>query len=149
MLQPMVGEIHSELQRYADLIVALAHPDADRDSLLSEAGLDEDSWEQLDASWQERLSQDERGADARGEVPPLWIAFSKALQNAQERSRANLLDLESYAAIARVLARGGDISVALKRKGIPLLEFLRAHRHWIGLASSDAEVSDRLEALLS
>ena len=149
MLRAMAADLDLELERYADLVVTLAEPSADRSEILRRQGLDEESWEAYDASWQARLSENERAADAQGEIPPLWLAFSQALQRAQERRTTGLLELERYAKIARVMARGGDVPSALLREGISILDFLQAHRHWIKKATGDAELAAKLTELLS
>lgn len=149
MLRAMASPLDAELERYADLVVALAGVSADRDEVLGQHGFDEEAWEQYDAAWRDRLSANEREADATGQVPPLWVAFSEALQRAQERRTTGLLDVDEYAVVARVLARGGDVPSALQQYGISMFDFLHAHRHWIKKATSDDALAKRLAKLLS
>ncbi len=149
MLPAMSGETDPELERYADLIVELAEPSANREEILRRQGFDEDGWEVYDDAWQERLSADERVSDAQGEVPPLWLDFSQALQRAQERRTTGLLPLDRYAGIARVMARGGDVAGALRAEEISMLDFLHAHRHWLQLATKDSALAAKLTKLLS
>ncbi len=144
----MADDLEEELERYAELTVMLSEPGADRTAILSACDLDEAGWEAHDAQWQQRLSADASAADASGQIPPMWLAFSQALQRVQERRSKTVLPIERYAELARVLTSGGDVAHALQSRGVTMVDFLRAHRHWLARATKDGAIAKALEELL-
>jgi hypothetical protein len=135
-----------DVQAYAALSARLAEPDADRDALLAEHGLDEDGWDELDDAWQARLSED---ADATGEqdaVPPLVKEHAEAFARAQaERvSAGEPLSFERFIQITHDIQRAGsDVKYVLQKNGTTLHEYLRAEQHWLRRMMDDAALQAR------
>jgi len=127
------------------LSVRLAEPDVVRDELLAAHGLDEDSWDQLDDTWQARLSD---AIEAMGEadtVPPLVAEHAEAFARAQaERVSVGApLTFERFIEVTMDIQRGQDIQHVLKRNGTTLHDYLRAEHHWLKQMMDDAALQAR------
>ena len=137
------GDAGESVEAYAALLAALADPVADRAVVLSAHGLDEDSWEAIDAEWQRRLSA---AADATTEdepAPPLVVAFAEAFAKAQRAGARTVLSFERYLEVTRVMGRGGAVGEEMKRLQVTLAEYLRAHEHWMRQMAADPALADR------
>lgn len=137
----------TDVRAYAELSVRLAEPDADRDALLAEHGLDEDGWDAIDDLWQARLSE---AVDAMGDaetVPPLVKEHADAFAAAQAArvSPGAPLTLERFVEVTLDLQRGQDVQHALKRHGTTLHDYLRAQQHWLKVMMADAALAERFE----
>lgn len=141
----------TDVRAYATLAVRLAEPDADRASLLAEHGLDEDTWDALDDTWQERLSAaiDEIGeADS---MPLLVKEHADAFAAAQaERVRPGPpLTFERFIEITHEIQRGHDIQHVLKRNSTTLHDYLRAEQHWLRAMMQDADLEARFHRAMA
>jgi hypothetical protein len=139
MVAPHESEIN--LDAYARLTVALARAGEDRPSVLAAHGLDEERWQAIDDRWQARLSDAmDQGTDEEP-VAPLLQEFSRAMDRAQSDD-APVVSLERLAEATRVLNEAADIPEALKRLGLTLDDFMRAHRYWLQRMAKDEDLAE-------
>lgn len=126
---------------YARLSVALAQPDADREAILADHGLDEDGWQRIDDAWTERLAQADEAHGDRDGVPPLVLAHANAFAAAQRERAGALLTFDRYVEITRALQRGRDIAAVLERFSIDLATYLNTHQHFTLALATDPELA--------
>lgn len=136
-----------DVRAYAKLSVRLAEPGADRDAILAEVGLDEESWEQLDDAWQARLSEATELIGDEESVPPLVKEHADAFAEAQAE-RASLvptLSFDRFIEVTLEIQRGQEPQHVLKRTGTTLHDYLRAQQHWLKEMMSDPVKAARFE----
>lgn len=143
--------LETDVRAYATLTVRLAQPDADRPAILTEHGLDEDTWDALDDAWQARLSAavDEMG-DA--ETVPLLVkehADAFAAAQAERVSPGAPLTFERFVEITHELQRGQDVQHVLKRNQTTLHDYLRAEQHWLRVMMDDATLQARFHRAMA
>ena len=122
---------------YAKLAAALSRPDADREALLAEHGLDEESWQLVEDVWSERFTRAEEAHDDQDGVPPLVLAHANAFAAAQREQAGALLAFDRYVEVTRALQRGHDIATVLERFAIDLATYLASHQHWTVKLATD------------
>ena len=115
---------------YARLACALSHPEADREALLAEHGLDEEGFQRVEEAWSDRLTAAEEAHGDRDGIPPLVLAHAKAFAAAQREQAGALLSFERYVEITRALQRGRDIATVLDRFSTDLATYLTSHHHF-------------------
>lgn len=135
------------LADYAALLAELSLPGADLAAVLERWGVRIEEWNQLDAYWQERMSEAMDSDDDDG-VPAVLSEFSEAFSAARAGSR-EVLPVEKYAAIHREVQRTGDVRQALKHLDVSLEDYLAAHRHYSARIAEDAELRARLQKAIS
>jgi hypothetical protein len=136
----------SNLDAYVALVVALAEAGAEREARLRSAGLDDATWEAIDAEWQARLSA-AMSAEHEG-VPPLIAAYAQAFALAQAARGGPPLAFERFLEATRAMRSSADVMQALQRLGLTFEQFLVAQRYWLSIMASDAGLSARfVEAL--
>lgn len=135
-----------DVARYAELAVALAVAE-DRDAVLADHGLDEESFGRLEDRWLAELS---RAEDAAGDgVPPLLQRFAEAVNAAQQRqATADVMPLERYALITRSISRGHEVAQVLERHRLSLADYLRSHQHWTMKMIGDPSLAARFTQLM-
>lgn len=135
-----------DLDSYARLRARLALDGAERDKLLAEHGLDEDSWDRIDEAWQEQLAQD---LEVEGDDVPESIArYSERFAEVQREAPGRVLPLELFAECTRAVQTSHDPTRSLKKLGVTLAEFLKANQHWSPRITSDAVVARRFKRAL-
>jgi hypothetical protein len=137
------GDASGSVEAYAALLATLADPAVDRAEALFAHGLDEDSWEAIDAEWQRRLSAAADAATEDEPAPPLLLAFAEAFASAQRAGARTVLSFERYLEVTRVIGRGGAVGEEMKRLQVTLAEYLRAHEHWMREMAADPALSER------
>lgn len=138
------------IAEYASLSVQLAnasaHPDAPTHTSAAEvlraAALTQEEWEAESAHWEDQLSE---AMDSDEELPELVIAYSRAVQEAQQRLSSRTISLTAFASLLEELQRGVPFDQLLKRHQLSLAEFLTAQHHWMSQAAFSAEVRQVLE----
>ena len=135
-----------DLESYARLRARLALDGADRDELLAEHGLDEDSWDPIDEAWQERLAHD---MDTEGDDVPESIArYSACFAEVQRDAPGRVLSLELFAQCTRAVQQSHDPARSLEKLGVTLSELLKANQHWSPRITGDAEIARRFKRAL-
>ncbi|HEU4534542.1 MAG TPA: hypothetical protein VFS00_10510 [Polyangiaceae bacterium] len=140
-------DLSSNLDAYVALVVALADPGAEREARLRSAGLDEPSWEAIDAAWQARLSE-AMGAE-QDDVPPLVLAYAQAFTLAQSARGGPPLSFERFVEATRAVRGAADVMQELRKLGLTFEQFLVAQRYWLGAMTTDAGLSARFVAALA
>ncbi len=137
--------LDTDVRAYAALAVRLAQPDADRDALLAEHGLDEDTWDRLDDVWQERLSAAVEEMGDSDAVPPLVKEHADAFarEQAVRVSAGAPMTFERFIEVTHDIQRGNDVQHVLKRNGTNLHEYLRAEQHWLKRMMDDPDLQAR------
>lgn len=137
-----------DVEIYASITAALADGGRDREAVLAENGLDEESWAALDRYWQDQLSAalDE---EVDG-VPPLIAAYAAAFERARAAAREGekILSIEKFADATREIQRRGDPVAALSHVGVSLADFLRANEHWTRKMIGDPDLLQRFRSRL-
>ena len=136
------------LERYADLVLALAEPNVDRNAILGEHGLDEVSFAELEAHWLQRLEEAEDAHGSADGAPALLVRYAHALGRAQAQRAKGAMAIEKYAEITRALGSGRDTAQLLERYGTTLSTYLNAHAYWTGRAARETDIATKLAALL-
>jgi hypothetical protein len=134
------------LEAYAALRARLAQDHVDRDALLAEHGLDEESWDLVDDAWQAQLSL---ALEADGDdLPAEVLRYAEAVARAQRDAPGKLLGLEQFAACTRALRQARDPKLALEKHGVTLTEYLKANQHWSPQLATDHPLAARFRAAL-
>lgn len=134
-----------DVEAYAALMAELAAAGDARAAVLARHGLDEASWEAVDTRWQDRLS-DSIDVDDDG-VPEIVSRYAAAYAAAQ-RSFGELISVEQFARVTRLLGATGDLRAALARTGVKMADFVRGSEHWSRRIAEDPEVEQRFEEAL-
>lgn len=108
--------------------------------MLRARGLDEDSFAEIDAEFQDALSE-AMMHDGDG-VPPLLASYDAALRTARAES-AEDLTLEQFASLTRELESGADASRAFSKRGITFERYVRASQRWTARLATDPELARR------
>lgn len=143
-----MADLMHDLEAYATLSAELLDPNVDRAAALAAHGLDEEGWEAVDEAWDARLSA--AGDEDTDGVPPLIAAHAEAFARAQ-RARAGVAEVLPFARFleaARELARGKDLSTALKRLDLTLETYLAAQAHWTARMLQDDSLAKQFERAL-
>ncbi|MEZ4300519.1 MAG: hypothetical protein R3B70_36590 [Polyangiaceae bacterium] len=137
----------TDVRAYAVLSVRLAEPEADREALLAEHGLDEDAWDELDDAWQARLSDALEAAGDSDSVPLLIKEHADAFAEAQAaRVRPGPpLSIDRFIEVTLEIQRGQDIRHVLPRNKTTLHDYLRAQQHWLKQMMDDPELFARFQ----
>lgn len=141
-----MADLLHDLEAYATLSAELLDPDVDRTAALAAHGLDEDGWEAIDEAWEKRLS--EAGDDETDGVPPLIAAHAEAFARAQRARSKAVIPFARFLEAARELARGKDLSTALKRLDLTLETYLAAQAHWTARMLEDDALAKEFERAL-
>ncbi|MDC3956959.1 hypothetical protein KEG38_24070 [Polyangium jinanense] len=134
-----------DLETYAAVMAELAAAGEARAEVLARRGLDEESWEGIDAHWQERLT--EALAEEGEGVPALLAAYTAAYQAAQS-ALAPPISLERFARITRLLQATGDLQAALAKVGATLADYVRSNEHWSRRMTEDPAEERRFREAL-
>ena len=138
-----MADLLQDLHAYVNLAVELLDARIDRAATLARAGLDEEGWEAIDETWENRLSAANEG-EADG-VPPLISAHAEAFTRAQRARVQTVLPFERFVEAARELSRGHDLSTALKRLDLTLDTYLSAQAHWTNRMLEDEALARQFE----
>lgn len=133
-----------DVERYAQIAAALANAD-DRARVLSDNGLTEEQWEEIDGAWQAQLSEAVDAFDDDG-VPELVSRFSDAYARAGEA--AAVLPFEKFLEVTRALQRSQDVLRTLQSHQVTFAMFTRANQHWAVKISTDVTLAERLRKAL-
>ncbi|MFO0585958.1 MAG: hypothetical protein U0441_00390 [Polyangiaceae bacterium] len=137
--------LDTDVRAYAVLSARLSEPDSDRTTLLAEHGLDEETWDQLDDAWQERLSAaiDEMG-DSEA-VPPLVKEHADAFtaEQAVLAAAREPMPFERFIEITQDIRRGHESQHVMKRNATTLQDYLRAQQHWLKRMMDDPDLQTR------
>ncbi len=126
------------IEEYAELQAALMS--GPRDEVLHARGLDEDSFAEIDAEFQDALSE-AMMHDGDG-VPPLVASYDTALRMARVES-AEDLTLEQFASLTRELESGADVRRTFEKRGITFERYVRASQRWTARMATDPELAQR------
>jgi hypothetical protein len=132
-----------DVERYAEIAAALADPEVDRASVLAANGLDEDAWDALDETWQERLAAAQEAHGDEDGVPDLVLRHAQAFAEAQQQ-RGEVMALDRFLRCVALARTATDLPLALRKIGVTLAQFLRANHHWMAKAQDDPELMERL-----
>lgn len=141
-----------DVRGFAILCARLSEPEADREAILAENGLDEDAWEALDEAWQAQLSAEEDAAADDAGVPPLVLVYAEAFAAEQARLQATraasrpVLAFEAFVKITQEMQRGDDPANLMKRHRLAVADFIAAERHWMKQMMNDAALWERFHA---
>lgn len=133
-------------ERYARITAALASG-RERDEVLAEHGLDEETWNELEERFQTRVSAalDAHPEDADA-PPPIVERLAQAFSYADQAG--SVLAFDAYVNATRAVQAGSDPSGALAKLGVSLPVYLRAHQHWVRAMTTDPALARRfVEAL--
>lgn len=134
-----------DVEAYAALMAELAAAGDARGEVLLRHGLDEGSWDVIDTLWQGRLSD---AVDVEDDgVPEIVTRYAAAYEEAQRRF-GELLSVEQFARVTRLLGATGDLRAALARTGVKLADFVRASEHWSRRIAEDPDVERAFEDAL-
>lgn len=135
------------IEAYAQLMVELAAAGDARAPVLARHGLDEDRWAEIDARWQEQLSE---AMDEEGDgVADLLVRYTAAYEAAQ-RALGPVISIEAFARATRLFQASGDIRAALAKVGVSFSDYIRANEHYSRLMTGDPDLERRFhEALRS
>lgn len=128
------------------MTAALAAGREARTEVLARHGLDEASWETIDAQWQERLSE-ALDADDEDGVPALVAAYAAVYEQAQ-RELTSIMSLEQFAELTRLLQASGDVHASLAKVGVELGDYVRASAHWSGRMAEDPAIEQRFDEVV-
>jgi hypothetical protein len=136
---------------YATLATELAalatrQPEQARETLtrrLDQAHLSSEDWDAEVAYWEAELSAATEHDD---QVPDVLVAYSLAVQAAQERLSSCRVSLERFAKLLVEVRDGTPLDPLLRRNQLSLEDFLSAQRRWLAEASRDPEVRRVLDA---
>ncbi|MBK8253736.1 MAG: hypothetical protein IPK82_13850 [Polyangiaceae bacterium] len=139
--------LETDVRAYATLSARLSEPDANRDALLAEHGLDEDSWDLLDDVWQARLSE---AMEAFADVDSMPVIVKEhadafAAAQAQAAQKNALLSLDRFIEITREIQRTNDVRHVLSRCQTTLHDYLRAEQFWLKKMMEDPALLARFE----
>jgi hypothetical protein len=124
---------------YAAVKSSLWAGDRSRAEVLRGHGLDEGAWLLQERLWAEALASDARtGRSERS------LALASALQGGSARR----LSLESYVALRVRVERAPDPARLFEDEGLAAADWDRIHRGFLKRARAEAELRDRLAALL-
>jgi hypothetical protein len=136
-----------DLEAYARLRAQLAQDGVDRDALLAQHGLDEDSWDALDDRFQAELS---RALDSDDDgVPDAVLRYTNAFCETQRDAPGRLLSLEQFAQATRAVRGANDPRLALEKLGVTMTEFLKANQHWSPKLGHDPKLAAQFTAGLT
>jgi hypothetical protein len=126
------------LERYAQLSVALAAPNASRGAVLAKEGLTPAGWAAIDRAWSERLQ-----TEAEDGGTQLGARLRAARAAAHEASAGPALSVADYARIAVGVERG-DVPRVLAEHKLGLAELMRLQRSWTQRAAEDPQLATAL-----
>lgn len=135
-----------DVERYAEITAALADSE-DRAAVLASYGLTEETWDEIDAQWQERLSSAVDAFDDDG-VPELVSAFSDAYARAREKLTVDVMELDQFIAVTRALQQSQDVLKTLRDHNVTFADFTRANQHWTVKIANDATLAEKLRRAL-
>lgn len=139
------------VEEYATLATELAalatrQPELARETLarrLGQAHLSPEDWDAEVAYWEAELSA---ATEQDDKVPDVLVAYSLAVQAAQERLSSCRVSLELFATLLAEVRHGSPLDPLLTRNQLSLEDFLSAQRRWLAEASRDPEVRRVLDA---
>jgi hypothetical protein len=139
------------VEEYATLSTELAslankRPEQVQDAVtrrLGQARLSADDWDAEMTYWEAELSA---ATEHEDQLPNVLVAYSSAVQAAQERLSSSGVSLERFAELLAAVRHGAPLDQLLKRYQLTLEDFLTAQRRWLAAASSDPEVRRVLDA---
>ncbi len=135
-----------DLDTYATLRARLALDSSDREQLLAEHDLDEESWDRIDEAWQDQLSRD---LEADGDdVPASITRYSRRFEEVQRDAPGRVISLELFAECTRSVQYARDPKQALDKLGVTLSVFLKANQHWSPRIASEPEITGRFKRAL-
>src|SRR5215471_21386923 len=100
-------------------MVELSAAEDRRQAVLERNGLDEDAWDAIDRTWQDRLSEAMNQDD--DEVPEILTRYTKAYEEAQ-RALGPVMSLETLARVTQLLSATSDLRAALAKSGVTLAD---------------------------
>jgi hypothetical protein len=137
--------VELDLEAYATIMAALAAMGDERAAILARHGLDEDTWEAIDARFQARLSD---ALEEEGDgIPALVASYAKAYETAQ-RALAPAISLEELAMVTRLLQASGDMRASLAKVGLTMAAYVRGAEHWSRRIAESPELKVRFEEAL-
>lgn len=141
----MLARVDLGIEAYAQLMVELAAAGDARAAVLARHGLDEDRWAEIDASWQEQLSE---ALDEEGDgVADLLVRYTAAYEAAQ-RALGPVISLELFARATRLFQASGDMRGALAKTGVTFSDYVRASEHWSRRMTEDPDLEQRFHDVL-
>lgn len=135
----------SDVIAFADLRVRLALEPEARGAWLEKAGLDEAAFDRLETLWDDRLTQGPEGDDG---IPTMLLAYNNAFSAALMAHGKASTSIKQFAEATRTVRSGDTPETALKRAGVTLSTYLRAHAEWTKRALNDDEIADALSEAL-
>lgn len=133
------------VEQHAQILAELFAAEGRRADVLRRHGLDEAAWKAEDAEWQARLSE---ALAQPGDGVDRALSDHAAAYSAAQRSIAEPVGLEAFAAVTRLLRARGDLGAALAEVGITLQAYVAGSAHWSGRIAVDPEIAARFEACL-
>jgi hypothetical protein len=135
-----------DLDSYATLRARLALEDTDRERLLAEHDLDEESWDRIDEAWQDQLSRD---LEAQGDdVPASITQYSQRFEQVQRDAPGRVISLELFGECTHTVQQATDPKKALAKLGVTLSEFLKANQHWSPRITREPAIAERFKRAL-
>lgn len=136
-----------DVAMYGTISALLNEEGADREAILKEHGLDEETWEAAEKECSQQISDAmEADVELTG-VPEALTSFSNAYVLAQQGRKSTILSLEGFAAATKAISGSRDIPGTLAQHGLTLQQFLQANEHWTHRMISDPTLAEKFRKM--